>query len=449
MSALVDFFRTGPDRPPLEDSAAVDRVYRRTRVLVLVAVTVGYGISYTCRLGYAAAKKPLIDAGLFNANELGQIGQAFFYTYALGKFLNGFFGDHANVRRLFSMGVLCSALVNLAMGSHSGFWFWTALWGLNGWFQSTGAPTGAVVLANWFSNRERGRYYGVFSASHSIGEGLSFLLLGVLISAWGWRLGFWGPAALGAVTALGIYLMLRDRPPTIGLPPVAIWKNDFVDAGASEKKSGPTWRAQLEVLKNPSIWIIGLANGCMYVTRYAINSWGWLYLQDAKGYSQIEAGVLLAINTVAGMCGAFSFGLISDKLFKARRPPCNLIFGLVEVGALCLLFFGPSGNGALFTAALLVYGFALNGLLASLGGLFAIDLSPKRAAGAAMGVVGLFAYLGAGIQERVSGYLIQRGTTMVEGVRQVDYSAPVAFWLGASVLSMLLAASLWRAKMRD
>jgi OPA family sugar phosphate sensor protein UhpC-like MFS transporter len=66
-----------------------------------------------------------------------------------------------------------------------------------------------------------------------------------------------------------------------------------------------------------------------------------------------------------------------------------------------------------------------------------------------MGFVGIFSYIGAGIQENVSGYLIQKGTTMVDGVRVYDFSEVIWFWLGASVVSMLLAATLWRVRLRD
>lgn len=37
----------------------------------------------------------------------------------------------------------------------------------------------------------------------------------------------------------------------------------------------------------------------------------------------------------------------------------------------------------------------------------AVDVAPKNAAGAALGIVGIASYLGAGIQDIVSGYLIK------------------------------------------
>ena len=66
-----------------------------------------------------------------------------------------------------------------------------------------------------------------------------------------------------------------------------------------------------------------------------------------------------------------------------------------------------------------------------------------------MGFVGVFSYIGAGIQERVSGILIDRGSVLVDGVRTYDFSSVIWFWIGASVLSAILSATLWRVRVRD
>jgi OPA family sugar phosphate sensor protein UhpC-like MFS transporter len=90
----------------------------------------------------------------------------------------------------------------------------------------------------------------------------------------------------------------------------------------------------------------------------------------------------------------------------------------------------------------------LSGLLAVLGGLFAIDLVPRHATGAAMGMIGAFSYLGAALQDTVTGVLLDRGRRVVDGTAHYDFTAAGWFWLGSSAVSMLLAASLWRAKAR-
>src|SRR3546814_13647679 len=113
-----------------------------------------------------------------------------------------------------------TALCNLAMGFATTLWLAVLLWGLNGWFQSFGAPGGVVATTGWFSNRERGRIYGIWSTAHSIGEGLTFLGVGLVVSVLGWRGGFWAPGMIGIATALGCHLLIQDRPRTPGLPQV-------------------------------------------------------------------------------------------------------------------------------------------------------------------------------------------------------------------------------------
>jgi OPA family sugar phosphate sensor protein UhpC-like MFS transporter len=447
LPSLRRIISAGPDAAPLADAARIDALYRRHRLRIMLAITLGYGLSYTLRLTLGLVKKPLIDAGIFNPQELGVIGSALFYTYALGKLTNGFLADHANMKYFLAFGVLLSALCNLGMGFSTSVLAATLLWALNGWFQSFGAPAGVVAMTQWFSIGERGRYYGIWSTAHSLGEGLTFVAVAGLVTLFGWRWGYWGPALAGLVVAVAYVTLVQDRPQTLGLPAVATWKNDH---GSADPKLGARnlFRTQLAILRIPEIWILALASANVYVTRYAINSWGVLYLQEARGLSLTAAGTLLMLSTVAGVVGAVGFGFLSDLVFKARRPPCNLLFAAIELAGLGLFFYGPPTMPAL-VAGMLLFGFGLTGLVTSLGGLFATDICPKRVAGAAMGVIGIFSYVGAAIQEKVSGLLIERGMTVVDGVRRYDFEPVIQFWIAASVLSLLLAATLWRTKVRD
>ena len=447
MNAILRAFAAGPEAPRIADSEVVDRLYRSNRVRVMLAITVGYGLIYMCRLAIGIVKKPLIDAGIFTPAELGTIGSALFYTYAVGKLTNGFLADHANLRRFLALAFVLTALCNVAMGFATSLVVATVLWGLNGWFQSFGAPGGAVALTAWFSNRERGRAYGVWSTAHSLGEGLTFIVVGSLVAWLGWQWGFWGPGLIGILTAIGVYILLEDRPQTLGLPPVNEWKKDHYREGAKDS-ARTTLALQFSVLKIPAIWVLALASATTYVTRYAINSWGVLYLQEERGFSLPMAGTLLMISTIAGVLGALAFGFTSDKVFNARRPPANLLFAILELIGLVIIFFGPT-NTPMLIVGMLFFGMGLTGLVTSLGGLFAIDIAPKRAAGAAMGVIGVFSYIGAAIQEQVSGLIIDSNMVVTGADRVYDFGPVIWFWIGSSVVSMLLAASLWRTSLRD
>lgn len=463
MKSILGYFAAQPDRPRLEDSAAIDEAFRRHRRDVIVVITLCYGLGYVCRLALNVVKKPMMDAGVFTPEEMGLIGSMLLYGYALGKFSNGILADYANVKRFFAAGLFLSALMNFGMAMSTVVWLSAALWVLNGWFQGFGAPSSVVALANWFSNNERGRYYGIWSTAHSIGEGLTYLGIALLIALppkglglhWSW--GFITPAAVCVLASLIALRYLQDRPQTLGLPPVAEWRNDVINhVSTRARDAGTILRDQLRVLTIPAIWVIAVASASMYVTRYAINSWGNVYLQEIRGFDLFDANLFIFLNTAAGILGCVAYGFISDKWFSARRPPANLMFGLMELLPLWVIFFGPQ-NDLLLAVALVVYGFGLSGLLASLGGLFAIDVAPKNVAGAAMGFIGIFSYIGAGMQDYISGKLIYESETQVvfsfgEATQTVyfyDYSAPIVFWVGASVVSVLLAACLWRVKARD
>ncbi len=449
---LLHVFATAADKPVMQDPDRIDALYRSARIQVIVGVTGGYALSYTCRLAMSVVKKPLIDQGIFTPAQLGLIGSVLFYSYAFSKLTNGFLGDHANIKRFGAFGLLASALICMGMGLSTSVGLSMLLWGLNGWFQGFGAPTAVVGLANWFSNHERGRYYGIWNTSHALGEGLTFIGIGALVTAFGWRAGFIGPGVICIGGAVGMYLLLKDRPRTYGLPAVVDWRlgrnatNDVADAQAHVRPG--VFLMQIAILKQPALWMLAISSAAMYVTRYGINSWGLLWLQETRGMTALQAGTMLGIDTAAGVLGCIAFGFISDKLFGARRPPVNLAYGLMELAGLGLIFWGPN-NWWVLGCGFALFGFGINGLITSLGGLFAIDICPKRVAGAALGFVGVFSYLGAAVQDNVSGLLIQKRMTVVGGVHHYDFHAAVMFWVGASVVSLFFATLLWRSRMRD
>ena len=375
------------------------------------------------------------------------VGSAYFYGYALGKFLNGFLADYANIKRFFTFGLITSGAINISMGLNQSLTLWIIFWFLNGWVQGIGAPSCAIALTNWFSPKERGWYYGLWSTAHAIGEGLTFIGTAALVDYFSWHAGFIGPGiSLILITVAG-YRFLQDRPETLGLPSVTDWKNEESVKKVS-KNFKEVLKNQLKIIRYPSIWILGLASATMYVTRYAINSWGVLYLQEGRGYSLIEAGGLVGLNTFTGIIGCVAYGYISDKYFGARRPPVTLMFGIAEIGSLFLIFYGPQSTLVL-TIAFIIYGFSLSGLLAVLGGLFAIDIAPKNITGAAMGFIGLFSYIGAAIQEKVSSVLIKSTQSDVNSAIVYDFDSVIIFWISASVVSFFLSLSLWNHKIKD
>jgi len=447
LKKILDFFKTGPDRPPLNKSKAeISRMFEKKRWSVFLSVTFGYGFFYVARINFSVVKEPMLNEEILSATQMGVIGTALFVVYAIGKLTNGILSDRANIRRFMSTALLLSSLVNLVLGSTTMFVAFIILWGLNGWFQSVGSAPSVVSLSHWFSRREIGTRYGVWSTSHGIGTALTFYVTAALVSwANDWRWGFWGPGLVCFCVALVMYRTMADRPQTYGLPDVSDYRDDHPVEAPADKSVG---KVQLEVLRNPAIWILGVASALMYVGRYGINSWGMLYLQMGKGYDMIDAGAAQSAYSIATVAGAFFCGIISDKLFKSSRNWPALIFGITDVLSLTALFLLPPGNPWLDAACLGVFGFGLGALIAYLGGLMAVDLSSKAAAGTAMGMIGCFSYIGAGIQDTISGMLLDADKTVVNGEDVYSFDSVFYFWIGAAVLSLLLTMTVWKAKPR-
>ena len=204
-------------------------------------------------------------------------------------------------------------------------------------------------------------------------------------------------------------------------------------------------RAQKAVLRNPAIWILALSSAFMYISRYAVNSWGVFYLEAQKGYSTLDASFIISISSVCGIVGTMFSGVISDKLCGRRNVPA-LIFGLMNVVALCLFLLVPGVHFWVDALAMILFGLGIGVLICFLGGLMAVDIAPRNASGAALGVVGIASYIGAGLQDVMSGVLIEGNKQLVDGVEVYDFTYINWFWIGAALLSTLLALFVWNAR---
>lgn len=433
---IIAFFSPVPEKEELVEDK---KHLRKLQWSVFLSATIGYGLYYVCRLSLSVVKKPLVDGGILTENELGVVGSALFFAYAVGKFANGFLADRVNIKRFMAIGLLISALVNITLGFSHSFWAFVILWGVNGWAQSMGAPASVVGLSRWFTDKERGSYYGFWSASHNIGEALTFIATAFVVSIAGWRWGFEAAGIAGLIGAVIIMLFLHDSPTSKGLIPIMPSKELDKSVGAT----------QLEVLKNPFIWILALSSACMYISRYAINSWGIFFLENEKSYTSVEASSIIAVSSVCGIIGTVLSGVLSDKLFKGNRNMPALIFGIGNTIAIALFVLVPKGYFAIDIFSMILFGLSIGVLICYLGGLMAVDIAPKKASGAALGVIGIASYIGAGVQDILSGSLIGDSKTMTDGIAAYDFSSIRYFWIGAAALSFILCASLWKVKSRQ
>ena len=447
------------------DEQGQKKFHRSLALQSFVAGTLGYSLYYVCRTSLNVMKKPILDSGMLDATQLGIIGSALLFAYAIGKLVNGFIADHCNIKRFMATGLLVSTLANLTMGfiglfgsdnefvgqamipSAAVFVIFAIMWGINGWSQSMGAAPAIIALSRWFPLSRRGTFYGFFSASHNIGEWLSFIFVGSIVAAAGWQWGFFGSALAGAIGVVIVLIMMHDTPESKGLPSIEVLSGEAVE---EKKKDESVGNIQKQVLRTPAVWILALASAFMYISRYSLNSWGILFLQEEKGFSLESATFIISINALLGILGTVLAGWMSDSLFKGDRKMPAFVSGILLSISYIIFIYG--GNEYwVNVASMVLFGIAIGVLIAFLGGLMAVDIVPRKATGAALGVVGIASYVAAGLQDVISGWLIDNGKTEIinelgEKVVQYDFSDAAIFWIGASVISFLLPVLNWRKK---
>ena len=460
LSAIKSFYRIPKPSSVKVEDAKQEKLFKAFGFQTFLAGTIGYSLYYVCRTSLNVVKKPIIDSGMLDASQLGLIGSVLLFAYAIGKFVNGFLADHCNIKRFMATGLVVSAAANFTLGI-LGFasetmptmllcTLFAIMWGINGWSQSMGAPPAIIGLSRWFPLSKRGTFYGFFSLSHNLGEWLSFLFVGILVSVAGWLWGFVGSSIAGVVGVIVIVFLMHDNPQSKGLPSVEEMSGE---EKAEEKKPESTGELQKMVLKTPAVWILAAASAFMYIARYAINGWGVLFLQEQKGFSLTEATSIISINALLGIFGTVLSGWVSDKLFRSDRYIPALIFGAMNTVALILFLFGGDEWWINITAMVL-FGISIGVLICFLGGLMAVDIVPRKATGAALGVVGMASYVAAGIQDVVSGWLIDGNSTMIEKLdeatgqmvqaTQYDFTSVALFWVIASAISFLLPVLNWK-----
>lgn len=453
--SLYSFYRISKPSGETVPENEIRSRYLSIRNKTFWGVTVAYSLYYVCRMSLSVVKQPLIDEGVLTAGQLGVIGSALLFVYAVGKFLNGFIADYCNIRRFMFTGLAVSAAINLLMGilgivnGYTAiplsviFILFAVMWGLNGWMQSMGSPPGVISLSRWFPQSRRGTFYSIFSASPYLGEFISFILTGLIVGAFGWQWGFVVAAAAGGAGALLILLTVSDTPESQGLPSIQQLSGESV----KPVDKMPTRELQKMIFRHPGIWVIALSSAFIYITKYAIAGWGVLFLQKERAFSLEQATQIIAFSAVFGVLGTVLAGWLSDRVFRSDRIRPAVLSGAVSFVALALFLFAGGGYvmNVLYVS---VFSLSIGVLYCIVAGLMAVDIVPRKATGAALGIVGISSYVAAGLQDITSGYLIQYNTVRVDGMDVYDFGPVSYFWLAAALVSFILPVLNWK-KMKN
>jgi OPA family glycerol-3-phosphate transporter-like MFS transporter len=442
---VIGFLRPAEHREPVPEEK-VDATYRRLRLQVFVGIFVGYAGYYLVRKNFTLAMPYLIEQG-YSKTDLGLALSGVSIAYGLSKFLMGNVSDRSNARVFMTLGLSCSALIMIFMGTMpiatSSVTIMFVLLLLNGWFQGMGWPPSGRVMVHWFSPSERGTKMAIWNVAHNIGGGMVgpvAILAMAIFSDWHAVLYFHGFFAL-AVAVL-IFLLVRDTPQSAGLCTIEKYHNDYPKTFEYREEHEKELSAKAiffeYVLNNKFLWTIALANAFVYFVRYGVLDWAPTYLGEVKQFSFEQSGWAYAFYEFAGIPGTLLCGWLSDKVFSGRRAPVSIGYLLLTLICVVVYWKNPVGHPNLDLAMLIGIGFFIYGPIMLIG-VQALDLAPKKAAGTAAGFTGLFGYVGGAVSANiVIGYVVD----------SAGWDAGFSLIAGACVVAMILISFTWNAERR-
>ena len=264
-----------------------------------------------------------------------------------------------------------------------------------------GFPPIAKGIVHWFSPKERATKWTILSSSHTAGTfGVGLLVAGIINlynkGIVGWEAVFCVPGIIGCITAIFLYITLRDRPVSLGLPEIEDFKNDR-PAVALKESTLTHW----EILKkyiftNKYMWILSFANMFIYVIRFGTLDWSTKFLYAVKGIDQVSVAIFWTLMPLAGIPGGIIAGYLADRFWNGRCAPINVIYlTLLFFSILGFYFYSGPNNIFITGISLLLICFLIDGPQNLISGVQASRVTVKEAISAACGMTGFFGYVGA------------------------------------------------------
>ncbi len=400
---------------------------------------VTYASFYLLRVNISIAVPEIMEEFNLTKADMGWVLSSLFLMYALGQFINGQLGDKLNSRRIITLGLLTSAVMNIVFGFIGGvIGLMVVIWGLNGYFQAMGWGPTVKAMANWFPTRVRGKFSGRLGTSYIIGGAISWLLAGFIAGFLNWRFTFWIPAVICIFLALRWFVKARNAPEEVGLPSLEDQEKGL-ETREIRKDTHIGFKNTLKItLLNPYVWFAAFGLFGLNIVRYGFLSWAPTYMFETQGATISMAAYKAVAFPIAGGLGAIFAGWASDRIFKNRRAPVAFIM-LILLAVFCYLFrVVPGDNWVLSLICLLFVGFFTFGPHILLVAALPADLGTRKAASSVTGFIDAMGYLGASLTGVGTGFLIEK----------ISWDAAFYFWILGAIFAALMLMFIWIFKDR-
>jgi len=313
-------------------------------VLIFSILSALYILSMFHRVSNAVIAPNLIEDLSLDAETLGILGGAYFYSFTLIQIPMGPMLDRIGPRIVISsfafIGALGAFLFAFSNSFHAAFWGRILI----------GLGMGAILMSSLkiftlrFSPKQFATLMGTFVSIGSLGSILAASPLAYFASNIGWRLTLAIAGGISIVLAYFTFWILgREKGKREG----------ETDPSASFSPTLGIFQSLRAILGTLAFWQGSAVSFFRYGTFIALQGlWLGPYLMNIKGYSPLKVGNTLVFMALGGIIGGPISGRFSDRAFPSRKVVALVGLSLYTV---CLLpltgvlkIENPLGYGVLF-----------------------------------------------------------------------------------------------------
>lgn len=364
----------------------------RNLTLIFAVISALYFLSQFYRVSNAVIAPNLVRDLRLNAETLGILGGAFFYSFALLQIPMGPMLDRIGPRLVMFYFALLSAVGSFLFAIAESFG--TGLVGriLIGVGMAPILMGSLKVFVVRFPGEKFATLVGMVVSVGTLGNIFAMSPLAYLSSTVGWRAVFLIAGAMAALFAIVSFWILggNTKPDTSSPSPDAIG----------------ILRSVGMILKTLSFWQIGFLGLFRYGTFVGLQGlWLGPYLMDIKGYSPVQAGNMLIVLGVGTMIGGPVAGRLSDQVLQSRKWVTFWGITLYSLTLLPLTGILEIGNPLVYVLIFFFMGFFCGfGLLVFS---HAKELFPSTMSGTVMTFINFLSMTGAALFMPAVGRLIE------------------------------------------